>query len=501
MEIANDEISGVPEEIRERSTIFDLVEIDFSDESLYQYDDVKALENEITAEALDFDPFSAKTRASNRTVTDDFVLSESFLENRLAVDSKTIFDGNSILKNNNSAEISRAVGNNTPDMAIYLGESYYDVVLSDYIIENEVPNWYYVYVPSNMKINFYLQQAPEQDCDVYLYKLNLSTGVLSLVDYSINEGQSPEKIAYIDSEGYYFICVEPYGNTNKNNYAFVVNANDMFDQYEINDYLDGNTPVFTDKMDINATIDNMFDEDWYIFTPTSTGRYYVSLNNAPSDAQYAFFLYNSSLGSMGAFVSSGNESRWVNMEDNNTYYIRVESYDGNFAPRTPYNVTVIKAPPLPPPITTSSTQVFVDGNPLDIKWDYIYFSPGSYPDPGYYSRRELTSLDKYGTSTIGNVYKGTFKGFNKTIQNALLIEVNYISFYDYLARHGNTTQPSGEPSRNEWYYSYELYGFPYGTFIYNIDTGKIEDCIGSYPYIWHGITPSFTITEIIRERP
>lgn len=465
-------------------------------DSTFQEGEVSALENELSTEETNVAPVTRAT-TSRQVATDEYLLSKSFLENIDAVKGMTTFNGNTKLKNNDTAGMSRAVGNNSPDTAIFLDETYYNQPLNDYIIGNGVPNWYYVYAPTTSKINFYLSQATNQDSDVYVYNLNVTTGVLSLVDYSINDGQLSESIGYMADAGYYFFRVEPNGTTNTNNYTFLTNINNTYDQYEKNDSPYDNLTLFTGSMDINANIDFMFDSDWYLFKPTSTGKYYVSLNNAPSDAQYAFYIYDQNLGSMGSFLSSGNESRWLEMQSNKNYYIRVESYDGKYSPQSPYNVTIVKAPPTPPSITADNYDVYVNGQAIDISWEYSF---ASYPTSnGYYSRKESTSLNSKGTSTIGNVYKGTFKGFNKTIQNALLIEANYVGFFDYMYRFGNIKEPSGEPTRSEMRYTDELYAH-HGAFIYNIDTGKIEDNLGSYPYTYRGIEWSFKPTEQIKSR-
>ncbi|MCR6523784.1 hypothetical protein [Lysinibacillus capsici] len=463
-------------------------------ENALQVENITALENELSTEATNTTPVT-KSTMNHEAVADDYVLPKSFLENIDAGKAMTTFKGDTI-KNNDTAGMSRAVGNNSPDTAIFLDETYYDQPLNDYIIGDGVPNWYYVYAPTTSKINFYLSQATNQDTDVYVYNLNLTTGVLSLVDYSINDGQLSESIGYMADEGYYFFRVEPNGTTNSNAYTFLTNLNNTYDQYEKNDSPNDNLTLFTGKMDVNANIDFMFDSDWYLFKPSSAGKHYVSLNNVPSDAQYAFYIYNENLGSMGSFLSSGNESRWLELESNKNYYIRVESYDGKYTPQSPYNVTVVKAPPAPPSITADTYDVYVNGQAIDIKWEYQF---ASKPNNGYYSRNESTLLNRNGTSTIGNVYKGTFKGFNKTIQNALLIEANYVGFYDYMYRFGNITAPSGEPTRNQWHYSDGTYA-NIGTFIYNIDTGKIEDNLGSYPYSYRGVDWSFNATQKIKSR-
>ncbi|OEC02008.1 hypothetical protein GY31_11645 [Lysinibacillus sphaericus] len=464
-------------------------------DSTFQEKDVMALDNELSIEATNVAPVT-KSTMSRHAAPNDYVLSKSFLENINAVKGITTFSGGNEIKNNDTTGTSRAVGNNSPDKAIFLDETYYDQPLNDNIIGDGVPNWYYVYAPTTSKINFYLSQATNQDSDVYVYSLNQSTGVLSLVDYSINDGQLSESIGYMAEAGYYFFRIEPNGTTNSNNYTFLTNVNNTYDQYEKNDSPNDNLSLFTGKMDVNANIDFMFDSDWYLFKPSSAGKHYVSLNNVPSDAQYAFYIYNENLGSMGSFLSSGNESRWLELESNKSYYIRVESYDGKYTPQSPYNVTVVKAPPTPPSITAGTYDVYVNGQAINLSWEYQY---ASKPYNGYYSRNESTMLNRNGTSTIGNVYKGTFRGFNKTIQNALLIEANYVGFYDYMYRFGNTTAPSGEPTRNQWHYSDGVYA-NIGTFIYNIDTGKIEDNLGSYPYSYRGEDWNFKATEQIKSR-
>lgn len=492
------ELNNEPIETRQTSTsVIEGIDLSNVVEVFNQEDETKVLENELSTEPSSF-ASATRARMSRQVSTEEYVLSNYFLENIDSVDGMNSFNGSTTIKNNNTV-MSRGIGNNSPDTAIFLDETYYDQPLNDYIIGNGVSNWYYVYASAASKINFYLSQAANQDCDVYLYKLDLSTGVLTMVDYSINEAQASDLIGYMADPGYYFIEVEPYGATNSNYYTFLTNVNNTFDQYEKNDSPNGSLTTFTGNMNINSNIDFMFDSDWYIFKPTSAGKYYVSLNNAPADAQYAFYFYNSNLGSLGSFLSSGNQSRWLDLEAYQNYYIRVESYDGNFAPQSPYNITVVKAPPAPPSITANSSNVFVGGRAINISWEYDFVSYGAYPNPGYYTRHEKTLLNMYGTSTIGNVYKGTFRGFNKTIQNALLIEVNYVSFYDYMMRHGNTTAPSYEPNRNLFHDTYEEYT-THGAFIYNIDTGKVEDNLGSYPYTWRGATYDFNATELIKRR-
>lgn len=146
-------------------------------------------------------------------------------------------------------------------------------------------------------------------------------------------------------------------------------------------------------------------------------------------------------------------------------------------------------------ITFTDTDIYVDGKQINLQWEY--FDREDFGE-GYYVRNELTSLNMKDTSRLGTVYSLSFEGFNKYIENALLIEVSNVGFWDHLERFGDIEEPVGEPERDRWIYTYQGSDQDYGVFIYNLDTGKIEDNLGSYPYKYQGFKAGFEFTGIIK---
>lgn len=323
---------------------------------------------------------------------------------------------------------------------------------------------------------------------------------LQLVASSEYANQVDDNLAFIGT-GYYFIRIIPFGATNRNTYVFVVNTNTDYDEYEVDDNFSDSITTYTGSMNITPNLDDAFDVDIAAFKPQASVDYYVSLNNAPEDAQYALFFYDANMKTLGSFLSSGNESRWIGLTSGNTYYVQVYSYDGNFNPVTPYDITIVRVPPKAPVITADDYNVYVDGKPIEIRWVYNYQSSGVYPNPGYYSRHESTVLNSNGTSVIGTVFKCSFTGFNKEIKNGLYINVNYVNFWDYMHRFGNTSQPSGETERDYRDDSNAAYNKDYCHFIYNLDTGKMEDNLGSYPYAYYGKRYYLGKGEVIHSGP
>ncbi|WMJ24092.1 PPC domain-containing protein [Paludicola sp. MB14-C6] len=90
-----------------------------------------------------------------------------------------------------------------------------------------------------------------------------------------------------------------------------------------------------------AAINTSSDIDWFVFSPTSSGRYRIDASDIPTGTDYDMQLYDASNNSMGS-STSGNpyETIIVNLAASANYYLRVYSYNSATYSNSNYCVTV-----------------------------------------------------------------------------------------------------------------------------------------------------------------
>lgn len=82
--------------------------------------------------------------------------------------------------------------------------------------------------------------------------------------------------------------------------------------------------------DLYGTISSTSDQDWYKFTPKTSGTYNIGLLGIPQNADYDMALYKSSSSNCLKVASSKNryESISYSLVANTTYYIKIYSVSG-----------------------------------------------------------------------------------------------------------------------------------------------------------------------------
>ena len=271
---------------------------------------------------------------------------------------------------------SRAVGINDPNNAFYLDSSLLNIGLSN--VGDYNPDWYYFSADAGTKITAVFEQPNNGDYDIYLFQLDGST--LSLVAYSENYGSMGEQINYIaDTTGYYFFFVVPYQPAQPSAYYGFTIRTSIPDSMELNDSY-ATATVHSDSINVSLTIDNPFDEDWFLFTTIGQDHSYnrVSLENVPDGSSYAVILYDQNLNSVSSFQSTGSEIEMRNwpLDANTTYYIRVLGVNDSYSDTQEYQLRVTPVFNGGYLLTTPggnlfqiyNQQAYVDGELVDMSW-------------------------------------------------------------------------------------------------------------------------------------
>lgn len=259
--------------------------------------------------------------------------------------------------------------------------NYAYIVSNDMVMQQAVENvgefrWYNFSLETTSKVSILLQMVTELDADLYMFKLDEETYTLELTGGSTTEGLGTEEFYNTVMEpGTYFFAVAGYEGTG--NFAFAYYESSLDVNNEINDYIDVATDV-TLSTDITGVIDNPNDMDYYKFTvsdPTIL-RYSISTSNGYKLA------YAGSTSSAPKVI----DGTLIKMEAG-TYYFAVYSTDGTYSSSDTYSIKFNKVgeyadESLVPlrgiyeksgivfQTNISGTMCYVNGNPIDISYEY-----------------------------------------------------------------------------------------------------------------------------------
>lgn len=370
--------------------------------------------------------------------------------------------------------------NTNPNNALFIPENYYELALSDTADSND--RWYAFTTNGSSKITTVLSQAGEGDYDLYLYELNGSS--LNLVDYSVNQG-GYEKIDYLGN-GTYFLRINPYiASSTPYNYQFTVNATNQYDSNELNEtYLEAE--AFEEHVSVSGTIDNMYDEDWYLLKPKSSGDYFIN-NTDMMAKEYAVFIYDKDLKLVDGFLpNNANTNTVYKLTGNSEYYIRISSYYGNYQSK-PYNLFVGKKKdyydtavlPTGDYIEYTDNDLYINGVKANINGVFA-----SYSSTGAYYKRTSESLTAYKFN-VENVYNKPYYTDNAGWKTAKTLRIRITDgFY-----HGTySTDRTGmvtvgfdtDPNRVDVTTLHDDY--PYMFAYIDLSTGKVVDTLPRMQY-------------------
>jgi len=229
--------------------------------------------------------------------------------------------------------------NTNPNIAINIPVNYFGQELLD--LANNQQRWYNFNVAANRKVTVNLSY----DSGVYdlvLFELVGST-LQPVADSFVGGGV--ERLSYKSQNGgTYFLAVAPYiPAPSPHLFTFVVNVTSNFDSYEGNDF-PNQARRFSDTINLQANLDNSFDEDWYKLNITTAGTKDITVSNAPAGNNYAVVVYDNNLNSIGSFFANNSQTRAIDF-NRGDYYIRIFSFTGHVVPAN-YSLSIV--PYIPP---------------------------------------------------------------------------------------------------------------------------------------------------------
>jgi hypothetical protein len=203
-----------------------------------------------------------------------------------------------------------------------------DVLYTDSITGQGQRRWYVFQTTTQKKITAYMSPANDLtvDNDLSLYRLDTSTGYLTVVAESQNPAAVYELLSYVADPGYYFLCVAAYAGTTENEYSFLVRLSDTWDSNEPDDSLlqASAQPLFSP---VKHTIDNSIDQDVTILNISEAGNYSISLYNVPDNVNYQLQVLNTNMQVIDTV--NKNSSKCKNLQIG-SYVLRLMSTDGTF---------------------------------------------------------------------------------------------------------------------------------------------------------------------------
>lgn len=380
------------------------------------------------------------------------------------------------------SEAGDDTGHSTPDTALYLSDSYMGQVLADSATSEE--SWYYFHVDSGKKIGALLEQPSDGDYDIVLYSLDLDTGNLTYVAASVYGGSVIDRFSAVcENEGYYFLCVVPQTASTSDGavYYFIVNLIDDFDSNEPNDNaLQSKEISYSSEININGTIDNVFDQDWYKITVPSSKSYRIELNGVPSGAQYTFNICDENLDIVSALTSEGDGKTFAQL-DAGTYYVNIASANNVYSATTTYTFRMREVHSTNSTFHTTkgghlveitNSAIYIDGAAVDLNWNFVY-------NINYIRTQKftVTSSTQIDAATYKN---GTFKdgqNINKSSDCVAVKINNFVMTYYCNSPHDSWTTNFDS---SMWTYFY-----------IDADTGKTIGTDANYYHTDMGIKNSF----------
>ncbi len=373
-----------------------------------------------------------------------------------------------------------------------------------YLVENDMKyketmenqgemRWYAFSVDSKSKVTILLQMVDTLDADLYMYSLNEETYQLSLIGGSANEGMGvQEYFCDLLDTGIYYFAVGGYEGTGDFAFAFYESSFDV--QYEINDSLETAMEVSLNT-DISGVIDSPYDVDCFSITvkkPTIL-RYDI-----PTPSGYVLGY----LGKTGTFSSAVMIDGTMIEVQPGTYYFGVYSKSSSYSASKSYTVHFKKigefADEKVVPLraiceeacvvfqtNVSGTKYYVNGNPIDISYEYKYSlsnTSGSQnynitlkDNDGVYC--QIWSEETQGPEVV--YYLNSSKPYRNVGQKALL----HLLFYGNPSKDFYNIECDGTGA----YISDTLHQKPeYVIVLIDPDNGKLVD-ISEYNYFYQHI--------------
>lgn len=325
---------------------------------------------------------------------------------------------------------SRIAGSHTPNDAFYLPQHLFNKKLNDTIGREQ--NWYYFDINENSKISLTLQMPQNSEYDLRLYKYN--AGTLELVSFSEYYG-TYEHLSYIAEPGIYYFAILPFSPVNNGTFSFVLDSITNYDQSEPDDNI-WFAKQYANNINVEQTLDNVFDEDFFKLDITQEGRTFIRLRGiSPIDSnEYSIGIYDKNLNlirdnfPLDTYYKIPLGTYYVRVKNTNTSFDSPKKYSLNI--NTVLNGDFFKYSAKGDSIVFNDRKISINGKTVPIYWEYNFQSIG-YP---YYRRvhRIKPLLDNSADPLICSLEVGTFSGRGDShTDNAIFISLSNVYVFSY----------------------------------------------------------------------
>jgi hypothetical protein len=303
-----------------------------------------------------------------------------------------------------------AANNHDPNNAIFLN---LDTVYQDAFTAEKQDNWYYVYVPTAGKLTVRADMPDNTalDYDLYLYKLNMDTYTLENPVFSQYGPGDDEQVSMLVEPGYYFIRTHSYQGYDANaSYLFEARLSTSPDENEPDDNA-FQAPLLPSTLTLNGTVDNDYDQDWFLYNVTEPSRVYFNLQNSGAST-YQLNIFNNSLAYLGSVNQNGYYSAVLGP---GTYAFQVNSRSGS---GDAYSLNMFAEP--------VDYNAGLPATPNNENYNSV-FNKIKAANPG---------ISYYGIQPLGSVYLKSYKANGVTkhfwAMNVLYVTSFYLEDYGYI---------------------------------------------------------------------
>lgn len=282
---------------------------------------------------------------------------------------------------------ARTITQNTDSNYAYLVSN--DVIMQGAIETESEFRWYAFVLNEKSKVSILLQMEEQLDADLYMFTLNQETSSLELIGGSAIEGLGTQEFFNdVMEAGTYFFSIAGYEGTGDFAFAYYESSEDV--ENEINDYSDVAAMVEM-STDIVGVIDNPNDWDYYKFTVTEPTilRYSITSTDGYS------LSYAGSSSSTPIII----DGTMIKVRPG-TYYFAVYSEEGLYSASSSYTVNfkcigeyadetlvpfraINEEAGIVFQTNISGTSYYVNGNPIDINYEYHYEDNNSAGNQSY----------------------------------------------------------------------------------------------------------------------
>ncbi len=377
-----------------------------------------------------------------------------------------------LMKQANAAEND----NSDPNGAYYLP---FNEAVGDKIDTTGTNKWYGVIADRACRITTLMSAGDASaDFDLYVYKLDESTGVLSNIGYSCQAPGKNEVVDLIVAGGTYYIQINAHTGTG--NFGLISYQSSDYIANEINDTISSAT-VMKESGTLSDAVDSPMDMDVYKFSITSeASRKKFTLTN-PANCNYALYIVKSD--NTIYSISSGT----TYLLDAGDYYLVVTTADGTYSSKNPYTLDVTNQNCvrnardlvsyngyLLQQAGTTGLNYYINGKPIDFSYNYKYdISAGAdYLHATMTLSTKSTSevFNKYFKDTNGVNHEGImFIKYNSSFNESGRDLALYIPINDVYYSYHRTASSSLPPT------SVHQSGSVFAQVIVDVNTGKVID--------------------------